>query len=50
MLREEHRFRLFENRMLRRIVGHKRKEVAEAGEDCIMKRFVSCTFRKVLLG
>jgi hypothetical protein len=29
-LREEHRLRLFENRMLRRIFGHKRDE--EIGE------------------
>jgi hypothetical protein len=27
MLREEHRLRVFENRVLRRILGHKRDEV-----------------------
>jgi hypothetical protein len=34
ILRKEHRLRVFENRVLRRIFGHKREEVA--GEDCIM--------------
>jgi hypothetical protein len=28
-LREEHRLRVFENRVLRRILGHKREEVTE---------------------
>jgi hypothetical protein len=30
-LREEHRLRVFENRVLRRIFGHKRKELCLAG-------------------
>jgi hypothetical protein len=30
---EEHRLRSFENRVLGRIFGRKREEVAEAGED-----------------
>jgi hypothetical protein len=29
MLREEHRLRVFENRVLRRIFGHKRDELIE---------------------
>jgi hypothetical protein len=29
MLRQEHRLRVFENRVLRRIFGHKRDEVTE---------------------
>jgi hypothetical protein len=36
----EHRLRVFENRVLRRIFGHKRVE-REAGEDCIMGSFIS---------
>jgi hypothetical protein len=31
-----------ENRELRRIFGSKRKW-QEAGEDCIMRRFITCT-------
>jgi hypothetical protein len=36
--REEHRLRVFENRMLKRIFGPKRDEVN--GENCITKSFV----------
>jgi hypothetical protein len=35
-LREKHRLRLFENRMLRKIFGQKGDEV-EIGENCIMR-------------
>jgi hypothetical protein len=31
---------VFENRVLRRIFGHEREEVA--GEDCIMRSFITC--------
>jgi hypothetical protein len=41
-LREEHILRVFENRVLRRIFGHKREEVAGGcGEDCIMRSFIT---------
>jgi hypothetical protein len=46
-LREEHRLRVFENRVLRRIFGSKRNEVAENGENCIMRSFVICTLDQV---
>jgi hypothetical protein len=46
-LREEHRLRVFENRVLRRIFGPKRDEVTGNGENCIMGRFVICTLRQV---
>jgi hypothetical protein len=36
-LREEHRLGVFENRVLRRIVGPKRDEVAVNGENCITR-------------
>jgi hypothetical protein len=39
-------FRVFENRMLRRIFGPKR----EAGESCIMRSFITCTLQQILLG
>jgi hypothetical protein len=44
-LREEHRLRVFENRVLRRIFGLKRDEVT--GENCIMRSFVICTLPQV---
>jgi hypothetical protein len=47
-LREEHRLRVFENRVLRRIFGSKRDEVSqEVGENCITRSFVICTLRQV---
>jgi hypothetical protein len=40
---------MFENRMLRRIFGPKRAKVRRAaGEDCIMRSFVTCTLREIL--
>jgi hypothetical protein len=47
-LREEHRLRVFENRVLRRIFGPKRDEVT--GENSIMRSCMVCTLRPVLLG
>jgi hypothetical protein len=44
-LREEHRLRVFENRLLRRIFGPKRDEVT--GENCITRSFLICTLRQV---
>jgi hypothetical protein len=38
-LREEHRLRVFENRVLRRIYGPNREEMA--GEDYIMGSFIT---------
>jgi hypothetical protein len=49
-LREEHRLKVSENRMLRRIFGPKREEVAEAGEDCIMRIFIIYMLDQILLG
>jgi hypothetical protein len=48
-LREEHRLRVFENRMLRRVFGPKRKW-QEAIEDCIMRSFITCMLHQVLQG
>jgi hypothetical protein len=36
-LKEEHRLRVFENRVLRRIFGPKRDEVKGNGENYIMR-------------
>jgi len=40
--------RVFENRVLR-ISGPKRKKCWEAGEDYIMRSFVTCMFHQTLL-
>jgi hypothetical protein len=37
-MREEYTLRVFKNRVVMRIFGHKREEVAE--EDCIMRSFL----------
>jgi hypothetical protein len=39
-LKEENRFRVFENRMLRRIFGPKAKEITGDGKGCIMRSFI----------
>jgi len=39
-LREEHRLRVFENRVLKRIFGPKRMG---SGEDSTMRNFIVCT-------
>jgi hypothetical protein len=46
-LREEHRLRVFENKVLRRIFGPKTNEVREGEEGFIMRNFVICTLRQV---
>jgi hypothetical protein len=48
-LREEQRLRVSENRMLRRIYGPKRK-FWEAGEDGIMRSFITCMLHQILFG
>ena len=42
-LRDEHRLRVFENRVLRRVFGPKRDEVTGNGENYIMRSLVICT-------
>jgi sorting nexin-29 len=46
-LREEHRLKVFEKRVLRIIFGLKWGEVTESGENCIMRSFVFRTIRQV---
>jgi len=45
-LSEEHRLRISENRMLRRIFGMK----MDCGENCIMMNFTACILYRILLG
>jgi hypothetical protein len=49
-LREEHRLRVFENRVLRRIFGPKRDDVTGEGENCTEGSFIICTYHQILLG
>jgi hypothetical protein len=44
-LSKEHRLRMFQSRVLRRILGPKKKKVAG-----IMRSFITCTVRQILLG
>jgi hypothetical protein len=46
-LREEHRLRVFENRMLRRIFGPKRDEVTGEWRKVQKESLVICTLRQV---
>jgi hypothetical protein len=48
-LREEHRLKVPENRMLRRIFGSERDEDG-SGEYCIMMNFITCILHRILLG
>jgi hypothetical protein len=48
-LGEEHRLRVFENRVLRRIFGPKRRKT-DHGENCIMMSFMTCILHRILLG
>jgi hypothetical protein len=49
-LKEERRLRVFENRVLRRIFGHKRGEVTEHGEKYIIRSLIICTPHAILFG
>jgi hypothetical protein len=48
--KEEHRLRVFESRVPRRIFAPKREEVAVAGEVCMTGSFISCTLHQLLCG
>jgi hypothetical protein len=45
-LREDHRLRVFENRVLRRIFLPNRDEVKEVEENSITRSFITCTPRQ----
>jgi hypothetical protein len=48
-LREEHRLRVLENRMPRRIFGPKRDEVMDSGENCTVGSFIVFTHHQIFL-
>jgi hypothetical protein len=49
-LKEEHRMRVFTNRVLRVVFVAKGYKWWEGGEDCIMRSFITCTLHRLLLG
>jgi hypothetical protein len=49
-LREQHRPKFFENRVLRKISGPKSDEVTRSGEDYITRSFVLSTPQQIILG
>ena len=44
-LKEEHRLRVFENKVLRKIFGAKRCEITDTGESYIMLSYMHCILR-----
>jgi hypothetical protein len=46
-LREEHRLRVFENRVLRGMFGPKRDEVMGERESCTVGSSIICTHHKI---
>jgi hypothetical protein len=50
-LREEHTSEVFENRVLRRIqyVDVRGRKWCKAGEDCLLRSFVTWTLHQILL-
>jgi hypothetical protein len=48
--REERRLRVSENRVLRRIIGPRRKEITGSGENYITRSLMTCTPHTILFG
>jgi len=46
-VREEHRLRVFEDRVQSKIFEPHREEGQETGENCVMDIFVLCTLLKI---
>ena len=49
-LKKEHKLRMFENRVLRKILGSKKDEGTEGGEGYITRTFMICTAHRILFG
>jgi hypothetical protein len=47
ILREEHKLRVYENRVLRRVFGIMRIKWYEVGGNCVMRSFITCTICKI---
>jgi hypothetical protein len=50
VLREEHKLRVFQNKVLRKIFGPKRDEVTGNWRNYIMRSLMICTVHPVLFG
>jgi hypothetical protein len=50
ILREEHRLRVSENRVLRRIFGPKREGLSVSGVNYIMRSLMICTAQPIVCG
>jgi hypothetical protein len=50
MLREDHRLRVFKNRLLRSIFGPQRDEVTGGWRKLLNEELHNCTFCQILLG
>jgi hypothetical protein len=50
MLWEEHKLRVFENGALRINLDLRGKKWQEAGQDHIMRSFITCTLHQIILG
>jgi hypothetical protein len=48
-LREEHRLRVFENKVLRRIFRLKTDEKQENGENFIIRSCINCTLHQIVV-
>jgi hypothetical protein len=46
-LQQEHRLRVSENGVLRRIFEPKRNEIIEVGENCKVRNFATCILRQI---
>jgi hypothetical protein len=49
-LREEHKLRVFDNGVLRKIFGSKEEEVTRSGNNYIMHKSVTCIPHRTLFG
>ena len=49
-LREEGRLRMYKNKVLRRILEPKRKEVTGSGENYIVRSLMICTPHQIIFG
>jgi hypothetical protein len=49
-LREEHRLRVIENRVLKKILGLRGTREQGIGVDCIVRSFMICTSHQLLFG
>jgi len=49
-MREDHRLRVFEKRVLGRVFGSKRDKLTGSGENYIMRSLMICTAHEILFG